>query len=221
AFIEDELHPGSEATPITLKHKPVVKSARNRVSHHIDATGITRTLKLLYDGGPAPAAGQVQIDRTTGQLTFGDAPVAADKVTVSYAVARANAVKVTLRLEEEAEEVYTVVDGNDLADDINRRSALVTAAPDATHGGELPAKSVPPDAFASLKGGQNGEDAASSDYKSGLDLLLNEDAHIIVAAGQDDSFGDELDAHCQQASTDLIKHDRIALVGSKLGATLD
>ena len=39
---------------------------------------------------------------------------------------------------------------------------------------------------------------------------------IIVAAGQDDSFGDKLDAHCQNASTDAIKRDRIAVVGTKL-----
>ena len=31
-------------------------------------------------------------------------------------------------------------------------------------------------------------------------------------------FGDELDAHCQNASTDTIKRDRIAVVGSKAEA---
>src|SRR5262249_23682464 len=42
-----------------------------------------------------------------------------------------------------------------------------------------------------------------------------------VAAGQDDSFGNALAKHCAAASTDAIKRDRIAVVGSKLGATLD
>jgi len=40
------------------------------------------------------------------------------------------------------------------------------------------------------------------------------DAHIVVAAGQDESFGAALAAHCDQASTDLVKRDRIAVVGS-------
>ena len=40
----------------------------------------------------------------------------------------------------------------------------------------------------------------------------------MLAAGMDDSFGDELDAHCQVASTDAIRRDRIGVVGSALGA---
>ena len=218
AFIEDEAHLGSEAAPITLKHKPV-KSARNRISLSVDATGVTHILKILYDGDPAPGAGEVKVDRATGQMSFGDAVAAADKVKASYLVDRASAVKVTLRLER-ADEVYTVVDGNDLADDIKRRSAWVDAHPEV-HAVEPPSKSASPDAFAVFTGGENGTDATDAEYQAGLDALLNEEAHIIVAAGQDDHFGNKLDAHCQLASTDTIKHDRIALVGSKLGATVD
>jgi len=62
--------------------------------------------------------------------------------------------------------------------------------------------------------GQNG--LAGADYGSGLLALLNQEAHIIVAAGQDDTFGNALDRHCQEASTDAIKHDRIAVVGTAL-----
>ncbi len=218
AFIEDEAHLGSEAAPITLKHKPV-KSARNRISLNVDATGVTHILKILYDGDPAPGAGEVKVDRATGQMSFGDAVAAADKVKVSYLVDRASAVKVTLRLER-VDEVYTVVDGNDLADDIRRQSAWVDAHPEV-HAVEPPSKSASPDAFAVFTDGENGADATDAEYQTGLDALLNEDAHIIVAAGQDDHFGNKLDAHCQLASTDTIKHDRIALVGSKLGATVD
>src|SRR5262249_8146172 len=63
--------------------------------------------------------------------------------------------------------------------------------------------------------------AGAGDYTDGLDVLTNQPAHIIVAAGQDDTFGDELDNHCQNASTDLIKRDRIAVVGSRLHASVD
>lgn len=217
AFIEDEEHLGSEPAPITLKRTPVVESARNRIRHFIDATGLTRSLQIVYD--PAvPGPGQVQVNRATGALTFGDPVAAADKVTASYLVDRTSAIKVTLRLGR-AEEVYTVVDGNDLVADIKRLSAWVDAEALA-NAAELPSKSLAADAFAAFSGGDNG--ASGADYKTeGLDKLLNEDAHIIVAAGQDDGFGDELDAHCQQASTDSIKRDRIAVVGSAPAATLD
>ncbi len=222
AFIENET-----VSSASLQHRPIVKSARNRITRFVDATGITRILQILYSGDPAqpgadpanPTADQVTINLATGALTFGEAPQAADKVTASYAVDKASAVKVTLRLGQ-AEEVYTVVDGNDLAADVNKTvggSAWVTATPDTTNGDELPTVTAPVGAFASFKGGKNGE--AGANYRDGLEKLLDVDAHIIVAAGQDDSFGDELDAHCQLASSDAIRRDRIAVVGSKPEAT--
>lgn len=220
AFIENEAHLGSETPPITLKHTPVVKSARNRVQLTTDADGLTRSLKLLYDDDAAPpAAGEVKINRTTGVLTFGDAIAAADRITVAYVVDKASARKVTLKLGE-AKESYIVVSGNDLLADITAQSAWVTATA-AAHAAELPLKSLAADAFAAFKGGANGEAATAAEYKTGLEALLYEDAHILVAAGQDDRFGNELDAHCQNASTDAIRHERIAVVGSKLGATGD
>lgn len=50
--------------------------------------------------------------------------------------------------------------------------------------------------------------------QSALDALLSEDAHIVVAPGQDESFGDELKGHALQASNDVNKRERIAVVGS-------
>jgi hypothetical protein len=57
----------------------------------------------------------------------------------------------------------------------------------------------------------NGEGGS---LQTALDVLLNEDAHIVVAAGQDESFGDELNAHVTTASNDVNRRDRIAVVGS-------
>lgn len=221
-FIEAEQVPTSGAGALTLKRTQVVKSARNRVIHVIDSTGVTRVIgspNILYGGGlkdddtGAPGAGQIKIDRASGVITFpaGEAPVAADKLKASYVVEKAKAVKVTLRLGQ-TDEVYTVVDGKDLAADINASSAWVTAR-EGANASELPSKSTPDGTFFPFKGGANGE--ANADYAAGLDVLLNEDAHIIVAAGQDDSFGNVVDRHCQKASTDLIKRDRIGVVGSK------
>jgi hypothetical protein len=218
AIVEDEEHNGSAA--ITLAHKPVVRSSRNRVRLIRASSGVTRFLSIRYDGDSgALASGQVEINRATGGLSFLDAekPAADDVITVSYVVGRASAVKVTLRLGR-AEEVYTVVSGSDLVADIGRSSAWVSAEA-GDNPNQLPTPNASPTDFASFSGGDNG--ASGADYQAGLDGLLQEDVHIIVAAGQDNGFSDELDAHCQQASTDAIKRDRIAVVGSRLNATLD
>ncbi|HET9179998.1 MAG TPA: DUF2586 family protein [Terriglobia bacterium] len=202
--------------PLKLKHPPLA-SARNRATLHIDATNTTRALKIVTG---VPAAGEVQLD-ADGTMHFGDAILPADTVTASYLVDKANAVKVTIQLGS-AKKVFTVVDGSDLVQDINDpnqdpASAWVKAT-ELAHKDEKPSTVDPPAGF---KGGLNGEDASDEDYKSGLDALLNEEAHIIVAAGQDDSFWAKLDQHCQTASTDSIKRDRIGVIGSRFGATLD
>lgn len=222
AFIEDEEHSGGAA--ISLERTPVVKSARNRLRLFTDADGLTRSLKLLYDDdAAAPGPGEVKIDRATGALTFGGpAPGAADVLTASYVVDKSSAVKVTLALGE-LKESYIVVDGQDLVADLKRLSAWVEGSALA-NADETPAKSSAADAFGAFgtganTTGNNGEFGA--DYQAGLGVLLNEDAHIIVAAGQDDSFADELDAHCQTASSDAIRKDRIAVTGSGVGAGLD
>lgn len=212
-FVEDEEHPGGA---VTLDHTTIIESARNRIRVREDASGITRSLPIVYD--VAPAAGEVSIATATGVLTFGDGnPAAADTITASYSVAIADAVKVTLRLGE-AEESYTVVSGDDLINDISNLSAWVDATA-AANSGELPTLNSAATEFAAFSGGDNGESGAT--YQDGLDALLGEDAHIIVAAGQDDSFGDELAAHCRVASSDDHRKERIAVVGSGLGATVD
>jgi hypothetical protein len=130
----------------------------------------------------------------------------------------------------QAQEFYTVADVNGLAkaiNDPNAPSAWVKATVAAGQGGKLPQKTSPvtvPAIFASLAGGTNGEKAAESDYVRSLDALTTQDVQIIVAAGRDGQpggFGSQLDIHCQKASTDSIKSERIAIVGSKLGAALN
>ena len=215
AQISDEKHLGNEPAPLSLRRAPVIKSARNRITLHVDATNITKTLQILYDGDPDPTAGQVKITLASGQLKFGDAVLPADAFTATYLVDKSKAVKVTIQFGQ-LKEIYTVVDGQNLFDDIMdplTGSSWVTAVVKANVK-EIPLKSNPVDSVSNLKGGDDG--AAGADYQVGLDALLNEEAHIIVAAGQDDSFGGKLDQHCQKASTDEVKHDRIAVVGSKL-----
>ncbi len=219
AFIEAEQHAGNAAG--NLAHTPVLKSARNRVALFTVADGVTKSLEILYDDvADAPTANQVKIDRTTGGLTFGVALDPADEVTASYAVDPASAVTVVLRFES-VEERFTVVSGDDLIEDL-AASVWVTASK-AANSAELP--SLTPNAAnfgtGSNTPGSNGETATDTDYKAGVDLLLNEDAHIIVGAGRTETFADELNGHCQLASSDTIRRDRIAVVGPGLGTSLD
>lgn len=114
------------------------------------------------------------------------------------------------------EEVYTVSDGDDLVAQVNAGSILVAATAGA-QSSEIPSTT----AETAFTGGENGANASDADYALGLEQLLNENAHIIVAAGQDHAvIGNELTSHVESASTDKIKRDRIAVVGSQEGATL-
>jgi hypothetical protein len=56
----------------------------------------------------------------------------------------------------------------------------------------------------------------TGDFTEGLALLLNENVHIVVVAGADaETAGAALTTHCTTASTDLMKRERIAVVGSR------
>jgi hypothetical protein len=223
AYVEGEEHDGS--SPVTLEHTTILKNARNRVSLFTVADGLTRSMQIIYDDEPAdPSASQAKIDRASGEITFAAALDPADKVTASYVVDAASAVKIVIQLGHN-EEVYTVVSGDDLVADINRSpggSAWVDAEA-LGNSSELPNLVTDFGAFGTGDNttGDNGAAADDGDYKNGLDLLLNEEAHIMLAAGKDESFGDELNAHCQIASTDAIKRDRIGVIGTGLGVDLD
>ncbi|MCW2702680.1 MAG: uncharacterized protein JWQ37_675 [Blastococcus sp.] len=219
AFVGPEQHAGNAAA--SLAHKPVLKSARNRVQLFTAADGVTRPLEVLYDDHPgAPGRNQVKIDRTTGGLAFSGALDAADKVTAWYSVDPASAATVVLRFESSTER-YTVVSGDDLVEDITA-SGWVTATK-GQHSGELPTRMSDPAAFGTGTNtrGSNGESAVDTDYEAALATLLNEDAHIIVGAGRTTTFAGKLNGHCQLASSDVIRRDRTGVVGGAPGTSLD
>ena len=221
SLVSGEEHSGGGA--ISLGYTPVVESARNRISVLVAATQRTRLLQIIYAG--TPTSGQVRVDTATGVLTFatGEEPLAADTLTASYVVNRSASVKVTVRLGT-TEEVYTVANGNDLTSDVNSSSSLVGATALA-EADELPDVFGAADDFRLFGTGTNtrGDNGAvGASYKGGLDLLLNEPAHIIVAAGQDHGdIGADLMSHCQVASSDANKRERIGVVGSGPDDTLD
>jgi hypothetical protein len=191
---------------VTLKYA-ANPSTRNRVVIWKIAGGI-EPVEIV----DAPAAGrpvrQAQLAGTT--LTFADPLNAGDKVDVTYVLKAVVNVKLTLGALTES---YLVHDGNMLVSDIQNPespSSLVTAV-----AGDKPDE-APKEQKATFIGGANGK--AFRDYLNAQTYapLLDVDAHIIVAAGQNDrTAGAGLDQHCQKASTDEYKRDRIAVVGSK------
>ena len=63
--------------------------------------------------------------------------------------------------------------------------------------------------------GTNGADAGPDEYQDGLEALLNQDVQIIVLAGQGgDAMETSLTSHVENASTDLMKRERIGVIGS-------
>ncbi|UCG26256.1 MAG: hypothetical protein JSW55_09830, partial [Chloroflexota bacterium] len=69
--------------------------------------------------------------------------------------------------------------------------------------------------------GTNGAKAGESDYADGLAALENQLVHIVVLAGQGLDAADTLTAHVRNASTDLMKHERIGVIGSDPSKAVD
>jgi hypothetical protein len=212
AFISEELIAFTGADAFKLRRKIDLSSARNRIT--LENQGVVTDLKIV-NRAPKPGAGEVQIIPATGALVFAapDKPKSPAIVTASY-LTKTSPQQVTIHLDQTSE-VYAVADAADLAAQLDNQSAWVTAPVNTTS--LKPVTAIPATPPVMFKGGTDGTiPAGSVDYDSGLDALLNVDAHIIVAAGKDQSFGPDLERHCAKASTDALKRDRIAIVGTPL-----
>lgn len=217
-FVEDEV---VQKSKLSLQPKSVDPdpnkfgpSPRDRVSVEIHGNEIP--LEIITDKDPTTQ--QVKLVKD-GTITL-NAALKPDKIFASYVVDKAHTTTVTLTLGRLAE-TYDVVSGFQLANLVNNLSAWATASTDdpKSPGKSLPgAGGLPSDISAQadgqFSGGANGNTDAV--YQDGLDALLNQDIQIIVAAGQDTTFGNKLDAHCQKASTDTVKRDRIGVIGTPL-----
>jgi hypothetical protein len=216
AVVEDEALTGG-GTNFNLLHATVAESIRNTVTLLRDGSTIPEVPTIVYNTG-APGAGEVDINTGTGGVTFpvAEAPGAADVVMVTYVVPAANSVRVTLR-HGISDEVFTAASGAHLVRLLNLNSDLATGA-DGTSPGELPTVFASATEFQAFGSGSNASGtngAAGADYAAGLDVLLDEPAHIIVAAGQSHTdIAADLTAHVAQASSDLNKRERIGIVGS-------
>jgi hypothetical protein len=205
-FIDGEILSLTGPDAFTLRRPIDATSQRNRVT--IENQGVVTTFKIVSQ---PPKPGEIQV--VGRKLTFPPpVPTSPAVLTASY-TANVNAQQVTIHFDQ-ATEVYVVADAADLVSHLLNESSWVLGPPDTTL--VKPLLPVPAVAPVSFKGGTDGLGPGAVDYQSGLDALLNVDAHIIVAAGQDDRFGPALQRHCALASTDAMKRDRIAIVGSGL-----
>lgn len=95
-------------------------------------------------------------------------------------------------------------------------SALFALDPGAVTGNVGAAQTAQPSAS-----GTNGAAAGIDRYGNGLDALLNQDVQIVVLAGQGGrQASTALAAHVERASSDLIKRERIGVIGSAPSAAL-
>lgn len=224
--VKDEVHvvesdgntPAGPAA-VTLRRKPHAVT-RVRV-YYATAGQVTKVLTVATGPFTATDKNKVAIDNT-GTLSFSaDAqPAIGDKVMVTYQVPDANGRLVTLRWGPVTES-YLVADGAHLEAQLAAGSALATgdlAGADGTKAPDMFSSNTEFLAFGQGTNNQPGSDGAGAgavDYQTGLEKLLNEDVHIVVAAGMSAAdIADKLLSHVQNASTDKMRRDRIAVVGS-------
>ncbi len=230
ALVEDETNPG--ASPLQLQRKPLTKVTRVRVTS--GTTGDVRELRI----SDTAAAGAVTADLGNGTITFfdGEAPESGDTVTASYVLTPDASRVVTVRYRTDSAErveTYVVGDGTHLAQQADRQdpaTRLVTVEAAGADAGKPPALTQGDGeepvflkfGVGTNQAGSNGPDVGTPELEKALEGLLREPVHIVVAAG----FGAgtaaaALKAHCETASTDKMKADRIAIVGSDPGMSFD
>jgi hypothetical protein len=185
---------------------------------------LVRALQIAYDNGASTVLA-VRVAKgtpTSAKITLGSATGTAAELTAQKPGTFGNPAKAKVEPASDPQkakvtltfnslsEVYEAATGADLVSQINAASAIATAA-----AGTKPTEKPNDLSETAFTAGNNGAGATVADYKKGLDALLNEDAHIIVAAGQDEAtIGADLKSHVEAASTDKVKRDRIAVAGS-------
>ncbi len=173
---------------------------------------------------PEPQSGQVRITTWDGSLDFAEdeAPDQAegDTLVASYLIEAEACVQVTLTYAAVIER-RTVPDGNLLAWQVNRSSALVSAEVDANNGGNRPRTGV--DSYfgtGTNVPGSNGAEAGRDEYALGLEALAERLINIVVLAGQDaGTMGSALLGHLN--STEQTDFERIGVIGAPGDATAD
>lgn len=197
------------STPNSLTLVRALELAYNNGASTVYAVRVASATAVAAAPAPADMLGNAAIFTLTAKSPGSTG----DDIAITIADAPGNKSTVTIKLGSGSEE-YTVSNGTELVNQIND-SASGSSLVKATAGLNAANKPVAI-TDVSFGGGNSGANAADSDYASGLAVLQNQNAHIIVAAGQADNvIGDEMLAHVNTSSTDLIKRDRIGVIGSR------
>jgi hypothetical protein len=185
----------------------------------------TQTVVATYALDHAdPQSGEVLVTTWDGSLDFAEdeAPDEAegDTLVASYLLEAEACVQVTLTYGAVIER-YTVPDGNLLAWQVNRSSALVTAEADDNNGDNRPQTDI--DAYFGTGvnvPGSNGAEAGRDEYTLGLEALADRLVNIVVLAGQDaGTMGSALLGHLN--STEQADYERIGVIGAPGDSTAD
>jgi hypothetical protein len=185
----------------------------------------TQTVVATYALDHAdPQSGEVLVTTWDGSLDFAEdeAPDEAegDTLVASYLIEAEACVQVTLTYGAVIER-YTVPDGNLLAWQVNRSSALVTAEADDNNGDNCPQTDI--DAYFGTGvnvPGSNGAEAGRDEYTLGLEALADRLVNIVVLAGQDaGTMGSALLGHLN--STEQADYERIGVIGAPGDSTAD
>ena len=118
-------------------------------------------------------------------------------------------------------ERYTVPDGNLLASQINRSSALVSAEADETSGDNRPQTGINAYFGTGVNvPGSNGAEAGRDEYTLGLEALADRLINIVVLAGQEaGTMGSALLGHLN--ATEQTDYERIGVIGAPGETTAD
>lgn len=207
------------------RSKAVQDSKLNSIVLKQKNTGLSQAYAIIYTGTVDDTKPQVLLDPATGKLTFttlaSHKPTAEDTLVTRYEVPIANSVKVEL-FYKETKETYTVADASHLAEQVNARSALVSADPSAETAffDTLPAETGGVKVLfgTGLNGntaGSNGANASPTDYQTSLAKLENELVNIVVLAGQAASNGQIAAALMGHLNiTTDTRRERIGIIGS-------
>jgi Phage tail sheath protein subtilisin-like domain/Phage tail sheath C-terminal domain len=171
-----------------------------------------------------PESGQVLVTVWEGSLDFAEdeAPQEAegDTLVASYLIEADACVQVTLTYGPVIER-YTVPDGNLLASQINRSSALVSAEADETNGDNRPQTGISAYFGTGVNvPGSNGAEAGRDEYTLGLEALADRLINIVVLAGQDaGTMGSALLGHLN--ATEQTDYERIGVIAAPGESTAD
>lgn len=197
------------AAELSLKRTPA-KDARTvvKIKNGPQVTIMAEALVDQEAKAETQAENVVRVVAGNKKITFGARaiPPKGAEVEVQYAVAAADACQVTLEFNG-VKERFSAPDGAYLADLLKSSQFVSATAP--TNADSL----LTPTAAVLSKKGTNGAKDADGEYQAALDLLANQDVHVVVAPGlATDKAYALLNAHCQ-AAVDNGK-ERIAVIGT-------